>query len=68
MAFMEKKKTYRKKPNSEEIKEVSSDLEKSTKTEIKDAHATGIGALERSEETQIEGTGNSNWKKDNVVY
>jgi hypothetical protein len=38
------------------------------KTEVKDAHASGIGALGRSEEDKIERLGNEDFDDDDVVY
>lgn len=37
-------------------------------TEIKDAHASGIGALGRSEENQLENLSNNEAEKDEDVY
>ena len=38
------------------------------KTEVKDAHASGIGALGRSDENQIQKLSDDDSESDDVVY
>ena len=52
----------------EEIRKRENDGSEKIKTEVKDAHASGIGALGRSEENQIEKTDNNKFEKDDTVY
>lgn len=54
------------KRNREEIKQ--DDSRGGEKTEIKNAHASGIGALGRSEENQIEKLNNDDLENDEAVY
>ena len=42
--------------------------EKMNKTEVKDAHASGIGALGRSDENQIQKLSDDDSESDDVVY
>ena len=54
------------KRNREEIKQ--DDGRGDEKTEVKNAQASGIGALGRSEENQIERSGNDISEEDDAVY
>jgi hypothetical protein len=44
------------------------DKQQQFNTEVKNAHASGLGALERGEESQIEKMNTGNLKKDDTVY
>lgn len=52
----------------EEIRKREHDGSEKIKTEVKDAHASGIGALGRSEENQIEKIDNNKFENDDTVY
>ena len=58
-----------KKANKKNTKETAyKGNEEIKSTEVKDAHASGIGALERSDKDQIEKTDYREIENDDVVY
>ena len=65
---MEKSKPTEKAENSEEITHDEESRKKVKKTEIKNARASGIGALGRSEENQIEKLNNEDLENNKPAY
>jgi hypothetical protein len=58
-----------KRANKKDAKETAYKSDEEIKsTEVKDAHASGIGALERSDKDQIEKTDYREIENDDVVY
>ena len=58
-----------KKANKKDAKETAYKGNEEIKSnDVKDAHASGIGALERSDKDQIENTGYRDIENDDVVY